>query len=270
MRPQRGPLRSVRELDDGIELRFADGSSFRADAVVGADGLRSALRRTFETEPPRFAGKVACRVLVDADAVPDLVSPPTTRMWIGPRQHIVSYPIRRGRVLNFAAALPASEADLESWTRQGDVRELADALAGWDDPDIQRILGAARSTLRLPIFDRPPLPGRGEGRQTLLGDAAHPMLPFFAQGASQAIEDAWVLGRCLHGVEAADLPAALRRYERARAARTSQVQSRSIRNGWLFTLPDGIRQWARDLALRRLSLESFSWLYGYDVLRAPV
>jgi salicylate hydroxylase len=96
------------------------------------------------------------------------------------------------------------------------------------------------------------------------------MLPFFAQGASQAIEDAWVLARCLDGVTQSSVPAALRRYESARRSRTAQVQSRSIRNGKLFTLPDGVLQASRDLLLRRLSFESFAWLYGYDVLRAPL
>jgi salicylate hydroxylase len=136
--------------------------------------------------------------------------------------------------------------------------------------DLRRILGAARTTLRLPLFDRPPIPAMGAGRLALLGDAAHPMLPFFAQGASQAIEDAWILARCLKGVDSSDIPAALRRYEAARSGRTASVQAKSIRNGRLFTLPDGLRQWARDLALRRLSLQSFSWLYGYDVLHAPI
>lgn len=250
-------------------LRFADGSSGRADAVIGADGLGSMLRRELEAAPPRFAGKVACRVLVPAEAVPDLVAPATVRMWLGPRQHIVSYPVSNGRFLNFAAALPAATEDLESWTREGDMQELVAAFRGWD-LDVQRVLRAARSTLRLPLFDRPPLSSPGTGRLTLLGDAAHPMLPFFAQGASQAIEDAWVLARCLRGVRPPDVSGALRRYERARRARAANVQARSMRNGRLFTLADGVGQWVRDLMLRRLTVESFEWLYGYDVLNQPV
>ena len=139
--------------------------------------------------------------------------------------------------------MPATGEDLESWTRQGDVQEMRDALRGWD-ADLQRVLSAARSTLRLPLFDRPPLTYPGRGRLTLLGDAAHPMLPFFAQGASQAIEDAWMLACCLRGVARSALPAALRRYEANRRARVADVQSRSARNGRLFTLPDGVGQWA--------------------------
>jgi salicylate hydroxylase len=212
----------AQENQQSIELRFADGSAWRADAVIGADGLRSALRSAVETTPPLFAGKIACRVLVPSDEVADLAFPPTVRLWLGPRQHVVSYPVSGGRLLNLAAALPAANADLESWTRQGDVQEMVEALRGWDD-DLQRVLSAARFTLRLPLFDRPPLTYPGRGRLTLLGDAAHPMLPFFAQGASQAIEDAWVLARCLDGVGPSELPIALRRYEASRRTRVADV-----------------------------------------------
>jgi salicylate hydroxylase len=257
----------TRENGPSIQLRFADGSSFSADAVIGADGLRSELRKALEMTRPRFAGKIACRVLVPSDEVADLASPPTVRMWLGPRQHVVSYPVSGGRLLNVGAALPAANADLESWTRQGDVQEMVDALRGWD-ADLLRVLSAARSTLRLPLFDRPPLTYPGRGRLTLLGDAAHPMLPFFAQGASQAIEDAWMLACCLRGMGPSELPVALRRYEASRRTRVADVQSRSTRNGRLFSLPDGVAQWARDLVLRRMTLESFSWLYGYDVLHS--
>jgi salicylate hydroxylase len=96
------------------------------------------------------------------------------------------------------------------------------------------------------------------------------MLPFFAQGASQAIEDAWMLARCLRAAGSTDLPSGLRRYEAVRRQRVADVQARSVRNSGLFMLPDGVRQWGRDFVLRRLTLGRFSWLYGYDVLRAPI
>jgi salicylate hydroxylase len=249
--------------DDGVNLRFADGTSHRADVVIGADGLGSQLRRLVSAGVPRFSGKAAWRVLVPAEAVPDLAEPPTLRMWLGPGKHAVSYPVSAGRLLNLAAALPATIADTESWTREGPADELAAALDGWD-PELQSIVAAAKTTLRLPLFDRPPLERPGAGRVTLLGDAAHPMLPFFAQGAAQAIEDAWVLARVLRNATRATAPDALRRYERARHARTATVQRRSVRNGNLFQLPDGLRQRARDVALRRFTLTRFTWLYGYD------
>ncbi|MFI9407921.1 FAD-dependent monooxygenase [Nocardia sp. NPDC052316] len=255
--------------DDGVNLRFADGTDHRADIVIGADGLGSELRRLLHSGAPRFSRKAAWRVLVPAEAVAHLAEPPTTRMWLGPGKHVVCYPISAGRLLNLAAAVPADGADTESWTRAGAVEEFAAATAGWD-PALHTILSAATTTLRLPLFDRRPLEKTGLGRITLLGDAAHPMLPFFAQGAAQAIEDAWVLGRSLEGVTAADAPDALRRYERARHARTATVQQRSIRNGDLFQLPDGIRQRARDAVMRRFTLSRFDWLYGYDADRALI
>ncbi|MBF6166023.1 FAD-dependent monooxygenase [Streptomyces gardneri] len=253
--------------DDGVSLRFDDGSGHRADVVIGADGLGSELRRLLHSGAARFSGKAAWRVLVPVDSVAHLAEPPMTRMWLGPGKHVVCYPISAGSLLNLAAAVPAPDADIESWTREGPVDEFAAAMAGWD-PDLHTILAAATTTLRLPLFDRPPLEKIGLGRVTLLGDAAHPMLPFFAQGAAQAIEDAWVLGRSLDGVSRAGVPDALRRYERARHARTATVQQRSIRNGDLFQLPDGIRQRARDVVMRGFTLNRFDWLYGYDADRA--
>lgn len=249
--------------DDGVNLRFADGTFYRADVVIGADGLGSRLRRLVSSGVARFSGKAAWRVLVPAEAVPNLADPPTLRLWLGPGKHVVSYPVSAGRLLNLAAALPADVEDTESWTREGPADELAAALHGWD-PDLHTVIAAAKTTLRLPLFDRPPLEHIGTGRMTLLGDAAHPMLPFFAQGAAQAIEDAWVLGRVLRNATRATAPDALRRYEQARHARTATVQQRSVRNGELFQLPNGLRQRVRDVALRRFTLTRFDWLYGYD------
>ncbi|MFG1798305.1 FAD-dependent monooxygenase [Nocardia sp. NPDC049149] len=253
----------VTQDDDGVFILVDDGTAQRADVVVGADGLGSELRRLLHSGAARFSGKAAWRVLVPVDSLAHLAEPPATRMWLGPGKHVVCYPVSGGGLLNLAAALPAPDADTESWTREGPIEEFAAALAGWD-PELHTILSAATTTLRLPLFDRPPLAKIGLGRLTLLGDAAHPMLPFFAQGAAQAIEDAWVLGRCLEGASKASAPDALRRYERARSARTATVQHQSVRNGNMFQLPDGIRQRARDMVMRGFTLSRFDWLYGYD------
>jgi salicylate hydroxylase len=158
----------------GIELSFADGSRAQADAAVGADGLRSTLRGALQAGPPRFSGKMACRVLVPAESVARLANPPTLRMWLGPGIHVVSYPVSGGRLLNLAAALPANESGFESWTREGEVEEMARALRGWHD-DIHSILTAAQKTLRLPLFDRPSLRHGGIHRLTLLGAERAPL-----------------------------------------------------------------------------------------------
>jgi salicylate hydroxylase len=252
-----------------ITLELEGQAPFEGDAVVGADGLRSTMRALIHDDRARFSGKVACRVLVPAGDVPELVEPPTLRMWLGPGGHLVSYPVSGGRFLTLAAALSAKDVDQESWTREGEVEEMREALRGWD-PVVHAILGAAKKTLRLPLYDRAPVARMGRGRLTLLGDAAHPMLPFFAQGAAQAIEDACVLARCIAGAAASDLPDRLRRYEALRSSRAAEVQRRSTRNGWLFQLPNGVRQWARDLALGRLTLASFGWLYRYDAEALPL
>ncbi|WP_437725023.1 FAD-dependent monooxygenase [Sorangium sp. So ce861] len=250
-------------------VRFADGSTHAADAVIGADGIRSQIRRSLSDDAPRFSGHVACRVLVPAARVPALASPPTVRIWLGPGQHMVCYPVSGGSLLNLATAMPSRSPAAESWIREGRREDALAGLAGWHE-DLHAIMNAADGTLELPLYDRAALARLGEGRVTLLGDAAHPMLPFFAQGSAQASEDAWVLGRCLEGVAPEGVAGALRRYEQARARRAAQIQRLSVRNGKLFQLPDGLRQRGRDLLLRRLSLESFDWLYGYDVTSAPI
>ncbi|XYH98792.1 FAD-dependent monooxygenase [Sorangium sp. So ce1128] len=252
-----------------VIVRFADGSTHAADAVIGADGLRSQIRRTIADDAPRFSGHVACRVLVPAARVLPLASPPAVRIWLGPGQHIVCYPVSGGSLLNLATAIPSRSPAAESWTREGRREDALARFAGWHE-DLHTIMNAADETLQLALYDRAALARPGEGRVTLLGDAAHPMLPFFAQGAAQAIEDAWMLGRCLEGVTPEGVAGALRRYELARARRVAQLQRLSARNGKLFRLPDGLRQLGRDLLLRRLSLESFAWLYGYDVTTAPI
>jgi salicylate hydroxylase len=247
-----------------VELEFADGTTRTADAVVGADGIHSQVRRTLVDDEPRFAGKLAYRVLVPAGRVPALADPPRVRIWLGPGKHVVAYPVSSGRLINVGAAIPAAAQAPESWTHATRAVELGAHLRGWHS-DVRALVDAADDALVFALHDRTPAPPVGAGLVTLLGDAAHPMLPFFAQGAAQAIEDAGVLARCLADAGPASLAAGLRRYERARGPRTAEVQRRSVRNGWLFQLPDGLRQWARDRMLRRLTLHSFAWLYGYDV-----
>jgi salicylate hydroxylase len=231
--------------------------------LIGADGIHSAVRPWIAPqEAARFSGLCAFRCLVPAQDAPQMALRPVQSLWLGPGRHFVHYPISAGRLVNLVAIVPAGDWRGESWTAAGDVADLQREFAGWDERVLQ-LIRAATETRRWALFDREPLPRWTQGRVTLLGDAAHPMLPFFAQGSAQAFEDAQTLAQCLQGVSAADAPAALQAYEAQRRPRATQVQlmsrGREVRNH----LPDGPEQQQRDLELARGDpLRQSAWLYG--------
>ncbi len=190
---------------------------------------------------------------------------PVQTLWLGPGRHFVHYPISGGRLVNVVAIVPAGDWRTESWTAEGSVEDLLTEFEGWDDR-IRQLILSATSTKRWAMYDRDPLERWTAGRIALLGDAAHAMLPFFAQGAAQAIEDAVVLARCLQRADSNSAADALRKYEAIRRPRTSQVQvmsrGREVRNH----LPDGPEQLRRDLEFANGDpLRQSAWLYGYDV-----
>jgi salicylate hydroxylase len=254
---------------DEVELDFAarDGSTHtvRADAVIGADGIHSRLReRLAPAADSRFSGLCAYRCLVPAEQAPAMARRAVQSLWLGPGRHLVHYPVSGGRLVNVVAIVPAGDWRTESWTAEGDVAELRREFDGWAAP-VQQLLASASQTQRWALYDRSPLERWSEGRLTLLGDAAHAMLPFFAQGAAQATEDAAVLAHCLRGVPRDGVPQALARYEAARRPRASQVQlmsrGREIRNH----LPDGPQQAQRDAEFASGDpLRQSAWLYGHD------
>lgn len=259
----------LRQDAGGVELTFAHRGGSRtkvtADVVVGADGIHSAVGPTLQANAePRFAELCAFRFVVNADSAPALALRPVQTLWLGPGRHLVHYPISGGRLVNGVAIVPAGEWRTESWTAEGSVEDLVAEFGGWHE-DVQRLLAAATETKRWALYDRDPLERWTHGRVTLLGDAAHAMLPFFAQGAAQAIEDAEALAVNLRGADAASAPAALSRYEATRRPRASEVQlmsrGREIRNH----LPDGALQRQRDLELAQGEpLRQSAWLYGHD------
>jgi salicylate hydroxylase len=247
-----------------VEVAFSNGAAADADVVIGADGIHSTTRELImERESPRFSGHVAYRGLVAAERVAHLGLETSAYAWWGPDHHFVHYYVGAGaRYLNWVAVTPG-QWRLESWTAKG---ELADALAefeGWH-PNLREIIRATDFTNRWALYDRDPLPRWSVGRVTLMGDAAHPMLPYMAQGAVQSIEDAAVLAKCLALV--GDVQAALDRYEQTRKPRAARCQEGSRRNGVVFHLPDGEEQRSRDLALASgRSPLGGEWLYGHDV-----
>jgi salicylate hydroxylase len=252
-----------------VELRFADGATAAADAVIGADGIHSTVRAALMSETaPRFSGLCAFRCLVPAAHAPAMALRPVQTLWLGPGRHFVHYPISAGRMVNVVAIVPAGDWRTESWTAEGSVEDMAREFEGWD-ARLRQLIGAATETRRWALYDRAPLEYWSAGGVTLLGDAAHAMLPFFGQGAAQAVEDAVALADCLRGADAESVPAALRRYEALRRPRASRVQlmsrGRELRNH----LPDGPAQQQRDAALADGDpLRDSEWLYGYGAAAA--
>jgi salicylate hydroxylase len=263
-------VRLGKRLDDftvaetGATLRFADGERAEADVLIGADGIHSLIRATLtEPVPPAHSGMSAFRAVVPAAAAPDFARRPAQSVWLGPGHHVVHYPVSGGELINMVAVGPAGDGDTESWTATATVDEFAAEYEGWDDR-LVTLIKAARTPGRWALLIRQPLPQWTWGRVTLLGDAAHPMLPFLGQGAAQGFEDAAMLAHCL--AAAPDDPvAALRRYESERIARASQVQQGSHARADFNHLPDGPEQQARDEQLRAADpLAANAWLYGHD------
>jgi salicylate hydroxylase len=232
---------------------FANGTTAAADVVIGADGIHSVLQ-AFVAEPaePVFSGVVAYRGLV-----PPLDEYPagTMRMWVGESQHFLVFPVRAGRLLNYVGFVPSDTSVRESWSAGGDPAALAAHFAGWDPvigEVIAAISGPGGSGFRWGMYDRAPLPRWSCGRLTLLGDAAHPMLPHLGQGVNQALEDAVALATLLEAcASTAGVPRALAAYEELRRDRTARVQAGSRRNG------AGYDSSGRQLTDRR-------WIYDYD------
>jgi salicylate hydroxylase len=252
---------------DGDRFVFADGSSSeRFDALIGADGIHSAVRSAIAGPgSPVFTGLAAYRALVPVSEAPEFARRPVCSIWLGPRRHFVHYPVSGGDQVNLVTAGPAGDWREESWTAPGSVPEFLDEFAGWD-ASVRQLIGAARETRRYAFYAREPITRWVSGRVALLGDAAPPMLPFFAQGAGQAIEDGAVLAGCLRGVSPSGIAAALKRYESLRVERATRVQRASGERREHHHMDDGPEQRARDAALSSQDPMSHNeWLYGHDV-----
>ncbi|MFD0358031.1 FAD-dependent monooxygenase [Streptomyces sp. NPDC127110] len=256
------------EHPDGVLLEFADGTTGRADVLVGADGVHSAVRRALAgDDAPVYSGNSALRGLVAAADVPGL-DPARMYMFAGPHARVLCYPVSGGREFTYVVVAPAPEGDAESWTSAGDRADLDSVLAGWA-PQVRELVGAAGEVRRWALYDRAPLERWSTARTTLLGDAAHPMLPHHGQGANQAVEDAVALAVCL--AEAAPgaegTAAALERYEALRRPHTTRVQLGSREGGKPPGGPGGpggdVRGAAADVG----------WILDHDVeaaLRTPL
>ena len=235
--------------DGGVAIRFTDDSeATQLDVLIGADGIHSVVRNAmFGAESPRFTGVVAFRAVVPTERVKDVPNIQAFTKWWGatPESQIVTFPLNQGRDTFIFATTAQDSWHEESWTTPGSVDELRGFYADFH-PDARALLDACDSVLKTALYERDPLPHWSEGRVTLLGDACHPMVPFMAQGACMALEDAVVLARALDGVAAGGVAQALQCYEDTRKERTAKVQRGSRGNEWLKQGGNA------------------DWVYGYD------
>jgi len=257
---------------DGVRVSMADGRVETADLCIAADGLRSSLRATLNgPEAPEFSGQVVWRGTVPADRLPEGLVTPTATVWAGPGRHLVTYYLRRGTLVNIVAAEDRAGWVDERWSIRDDAARLRASFVGWD-PRVTGLLEHVEDPFIWGLFLRREQVRWADGRVALLGDAAHAMLPFMAQGAAMALEDVAVLIRAL---EARDtIEEALRAYEEARWSRVVRVQDRSADNGRLFHMDTTLARmfaWTPMMLASRfapwLGTMQLDWLYGHDVTR---
>jgi salicylate hydroxylase len=260
------------EASDGpARARFAGGKEIEADVVVGADGIHSAVRRSLlGQEAPRFTGCVCWRGLVPLDAFPPGVISRDGTMYMGPRSHIIYYLVRGGELVNFVAHIESDTWTGESWTQECERSEVMQTYAGWHEP-LLRLLGAADRYYKWALYDRDPLEHWSKGRATLLGDAAHAMLPYIGQGACMAIEDGYILAAAIAQMPDA-LSEALLRYERLRLPRTRRAVLGARARGEEMHLASPWAQLKRNVKMalhHRLGGDKtgiqLGWFYDYDV-----
>jgi len=253
---------------DQASLVTADGAEQRADLALAALGihgmdLEGIARRT----KPRFTGETAWRATIPADAVPPGTLPPEATVWAGPGKHAVTYQLRGGRLINLVAACERRDWTAEGWRQPGDPDRMRARYKGWAAPVVS-VMDAVEECFLWGLFDRPPMQSWVAGRTALIGDAAHPMLPFMAQGASQALEDAAALVRHLG---AAKVPDALRAWQDERRPRAARVQTLARDNAARFHRRPGLARLLTRTPMRLASRISpglaawpVDWLYGHD------
>ncbi|CAN7361805.1 FAD-dependent monooxygenase [Bradyrhizobium sp. LjRoot220] len=240
-----------------------------AVALIGADGIWSSVRHhLFPEIQPQFAGLIAWRGTLDATALPREYTSPRVQLWMGPGAHLVAYPISGGRQINVVAIVPGTW-NRPGWSAPGEANEIKTAFSRQWPATARMLIGAVDEWRRWALFTVPDIGGWSDGAIALLGDAAHAMLPFAAQGAGMAIEDAAVLAKALSessGENTAGIPAALKRYGRLRRARVLQVQRAARRSGQIYHLT-GPLALARDLVIKSLGprrmLARQDWIYDW-------
>lgn len=261
-----------RQDDTGVELRLESGETARGDALIGADGIHSMVRRKLHgADSPKFMGNVFWRGLVPIDVMPESERGMVASCF-GPHGNVTFYPVRGGRLLNFVGTVRRADWQAESWTQRGDRDECLADFAGWHE-SILEIIRRIDTLYKWGLFLREPLTRWVEGRAALLGDACHPTPPSLGQGANMAIEDGVVLARCLEAH--ADTQTALRKYEEARVERTNQIveqswKQRERRHHSALSNPEKAASYIADLSSPEKVRSWYDWIFRYDAAAVAV
>jgi salicylate hydroxylase len=256
-----------------VTLHFEDGGSAQGDGLIGADGVHSRIRHAlFGGDRPRFFGMIAWRGVIPIERVPAAISRDKATNWIGVGGHVVHYPLRAGRLMNFVGIMDRSDWQVESWTTRGTADECAGDFAGWHR-DVHGMIAASPALFKWALMGRDPLAQWTRERVTLLGDACHSTLPLLAQGAVMALEDAVILGRCFD--KYGDVATAFARYEKARIEVTTRKVVGANDNAVRFHNPALAteagatayvdREWSREAIIQR-----YEWIFTYNVEAAEI
>ena len=262
-------LTSFDETEDGVTAHFANGSSIQGDLLIGADGIKSAVRKGILGESPaQYTGQAVWRILVPASRLPEGFVDKVMSVWVGPGRHAVIYYVRSAELINCVACVDSPDWRDDSWLAKADWSDMRADFGDWNE-EVTGIIDAADKgeVYRWALYNRPPAVNWSSERATLLGDSCHATLPYLAQGAVMAIEDAAVLRRALD--QEASITEALQLYQRNRIERTSRIVAESSDNARLFHLPDEETLRA-EFATRELGRERNNWLYSYDPLTVPL
>jgi salicylate hydroxylase len=252
---------------NGPDSADVDGERF--DLVVGADGVRSSVRDQFyDAQKPRFTGQIAWRALVSMTDLPSDFGT-LSRVFMGPKKHMVTYPLRDGSLINIVAVEERNEWADEGWNHTGNPDELRRLFAGWCG-DVTTLLAQVNSPIVWGLFAHPPLHNWVKNRAILLGDSAHPMVPFVAQGACMAIEDAWVLADQL--AKTPNISTALQNYQNIRKPRATKVQETAQKSGQIYHASNPLTRKLLHTGMRLSSVAApsiiaghYDWIYNHDV-----
>ncbi|MBT5239487.1 MAG: NAD(P)-binding protein [Rhodospirillaceae bacterium] len=248
--------------ESGVDVHFENGESVAGNLLIGCDGIHSAVRgKLFGKSNPQYTGQSAWRGMVPVEGLPESVLEPGTISWIGEDKHVIQYAVRQGRLINYVAIVALEDWAEEGWNRPAPVEEVVAEFAGWH-ADVLQLLSATPpdNCYKWGLFVRESLKSWTVGRVTLLGDAAHPTLPFAAQGSAMAIEDAVILGRALASYD--DAEAALKVYESTRLARTTWLVEHARQATKLYQRVQGNKSQQR--------ASSVDEIYSYDAIQCPL